>query len=265
MKLQCALAIGGLDPGGGAGLVADLRAFAAAGAFGCAAVAVLTVQSTAGLKSARALSPRQVVAQAREVQRHQRVAAVKTGALGSAANVRIVAAWLSREVTCPVVVDPVLLPSRGPGRLLAARALDTLREALLPRATLATPNAREAEAIVGSRVASVTDAHDAALSILRLGARSALVKGGHLPGRHAVDVLAIGGRTIELSTRRLRTPPLHGGGCTLASLVAGRLAVRPGATRDADLVAAVRWAKRVHREAIARAADVGGPMRVLLL
>src|SRR5215472_11976678 len=94
--LPCALAIGGLDPGGGAGVIADVRAFAAAGAFGCAAVAILTVQSTAGLRSVRPVAPRDLEEQAAEVLRHQRVRAVKVGALGTAANVRAVAKLLAR-------------------------------------------------------------------------------------------------------------------------------------------------------------------------
>jgi hydroxymethylpyrimidine kinase/phosphomethylpyrimidine kinase len=260
-EIPCALAIGGLDPGGGAGVVADLRAFAAAGVFGCAAVALLTVQSTAGLRSTRAIAPRALVAQAREVAMHQRVRAVKTGALGSEANVRAVARWL-RGVRCPVVVDPVLLPSRGRGRLLEARAIDALRDVLIPRAMLVTANGPEAEVIVGARVATVSEAHDAARSILGLGARAALVKGGHLKDRMAVDVLAIGGQCIELRSLRLPVPLLHGSGCILASLVAGRLAacrVRD----DRGLVRAVRWAKRVHRAALMRPLDTGGALRVL--
>ncbi len=187
----CALAIGGLDPGGGAGLAADLRAFAAAGAFGCAAVAVVTVQSTAGLVAARPVAAREVVAQAAEVLRHQRVRAVKLGALGSEANVRAVARLLARHARVPVVVDTPMLPTRGTGRLLARRALAAVREELLPRATLVTVNAAEAHALAGEPVRTVGEAHDAARALVRAGARAALVKGGHLGGPSAIDVLAL--------------------------------------------------------------------------
>src|SRR5437868_12817388 len=105
VKLPCALAVGGLDPGGGAGVVADLRAFAAAGAFGCAAVAVITAQSTAGLRSAHAVGARDLEAQVREVMDHQRVRVVKVGAMGSAANVRVLARLLERRRDVAVVVD----------------------------------------------------------------------------------------------------------------------------------------------------------------
>jgi hydroxymethylpyrimidine/phosphomethylpyrimidine kinase len=267
----CALAIGGLDPGGGAGIAADLRAFAAAGAFGCAAVAVVTVQSTAGLRSVRAIPAREVAAQAGEVLRHQRVRAVKVGALGSEANVRAVAKLLAGYPAVPVVVDTPMLPTRGKARLLAARALAALREELLPRATLVTVNADEAGALLSEPVRTVGAAHDAARALVKMGARAVLVKGGHLgpaDGPSAVDVLAIGGEVVELRAKRLVIAPVHGTGCTLASLIAGRLAAREegaGARVDAEgLVAAIRWAKRVHHAALARAVDVGGGMRVLV-
>ena len=264
--MPCALAIGGLDPGGGAGVVADLRAFAAAGAFGCAVVAVATVQSTDGMRRAWALPAREVAEQAREVLRHQRVRAVKVGALGSAANVRAVAALLASRGELAVVVDTPMLPSLGPARLLARSAVQVLREALLPCATLVTVNSVEAEALLGEPVRTVGEAHDAARALVADGgAHAALVKGGHLAGPMATDVLAVGGEVIELRARRLPGVCVHGTGCTFASLVAGRLATRPGRRVDRDvLVGAVRWAKRVHHAALARAVGVGGAARVLV-
>jgi hydroxymethylpyrimidine/phosphomethylpyrimidine kinase len=270
----CALAIGGLDPGGGAGIAADLRAFAAAGVFGCAAIAVVTVQSTDGLRSVRALAPREVVAQAGEVLRHQAVRAVKVGALGSEANVRAVARLLGRVPDARVVVDTPMRPTRGKARLLAERAVAALRGELLPRATLVTVNADEAGALVGEPVRTVGEAHDAARALLATGARAVLVKGGHVGPPHgasAIDVLALGDEVVELRARRLTVGAVHGTGCTLASLIAGRLAARaprgaraPSPVDAEELVAAIRWAKRVHHAALARAADVGGRMRVLL-
>jgi hydroxymethylpyrimidine kinase/phosphomethylpyrimidine kinase len=258
--LSCALAIGGLDPGGGAGVIADLRAFAAAGAFGCAVVSVMTVQSTRRLVSARAVSSREIVAQVREVMNVQRVRAIKVGALGSRANVRAVGellAW-ARARGVPAVVDTPMLPTRGRARLLADGAVRAVRDTLVPEAAVVTVNVAEAEALTGLRVATVTDAHDAAVALCRLGARAALVKGGHLGGSSAIDVLAIGGEAIELRAKRLTLPASHGTGCTLASLIAGRIA-----TKGADVVLAVRWAKRVHHRALSRTRDVGGAMRVV--
>ncbi len=258
-RLSCALAIGGLDPGGGAGIAADLRAFAFTGVFGCAALAVVTVQSTAGLRSARALSPAEVIAQAEEVTTHQDVRAIKTGALGSAANVRAVSAWLARHRSTPVIVDTVMLPTRGRSRLLAARAVSDLKASLIPRAWLVTANAPEAEALTGLRVSTVREARIAARSILAMGARSVLVKGGHLEGPIAIDVLATRSGLVELHAKRLAVAPFHGGGCILASLIAGRLASHSTGT----MLDAVRWAKRAHHGLLGQMVNVGGPLQVL--
>jgi hydroxymethylpyrimidine/phosphomethylpyrimidine kinase len=263
-RSPCALAIGGLDPGGGAGIVADLRAFDAAGAFGCAAVAVVTVQSTAGLRSVRPMAARELTDQAREVLRHQRVRAIKVGALGSAHNVRAVARLLAANDAIPAIIDTPIRPSRGRARLTADAALAAVRERLLPRATLLTVNLAEAHALLGERVRSVGEAHDAARALANAGPRAVLVKGGHLGGPDAIDVLAIDGEAIELRAPRLAVGEVHGTGCTFASLVAGRLACRPrDRLDDATLVEAIRWAKRTHHTALRRPVNIGHGQRVL--
>jgi hydroxymethylpyrimidine/phosphomethylpyrimidine kinase len=270
------LAIGGLDPGGGAGVLADARAISRSGAFGCAAVALLTVQSTSGLRSKAPVSRQSVLAQCREVTRHQNVRAIKVGALGTDENVRAVGGFLARHAAVPAIVDPVMRPTRGHARLLDTRAVAVVRERLLPRATLVTANAPEAEALTGMRVARIDEAHDAALELLRLGARAVLLKGGHLRGAQAIDLLAIAphrerpteARVVEISAPRLSLPrATHGGGCVLASLIAGRLAVIAGdyaTSPERALASAVRWAKRVHHHALVHAIHVGGAMDVLL-
>jgi len=267
------LAIGGVDPGGGAGLAADVRGVGAAGAFGCCVAAVITVQSTSGLRSSVALPAKDVLAQAREVMRNQRVRAIKTGALGSESNVRAVGELLAKYKEVPAIIDPVMLPSRGRGRLLAERALATMRTALLPRAALVMANVPEAEALTGSRVTNVSEAHDAALALCRLGARAAMVKGGHMGGPQAIDVIVIRGgaraesQVIEMRAKRLRLPPIHGGGCTFAALVAGHIAADAREYVDDGLeivLDAVKWAKRAHHRMLATARDVGGEMRVLV-
>jgi hydroxymethylpyrimidine/phosphomethylpyrimidine kinase len=264
-RASCALAIGGLDPGGGAGLAADLRAFTAAGVFGCAAVAVVTVQSTAGMRSARAIPARELVAQAEEVLRHQRVRAIKVGALGSEENVRAIARLLTRHQDVPAVVDTPILPTRGRSRLLASRALAALRRLLVPRATLLTVNLDEARALLGKPVRTLGEAHDAARALASAGPRAVLVKGGHLDGASAIDVLSLGGEVVELRARRLSVASVHGTGCTLASLIAGRIARRTGGRLGRDeLIAAIRWAKRAHHAALAKAVNVGTGMRVLI-
>ncbi len=278
--LPCVLAIGGLDPGGGAGVLADARAITRAGAFACASVAVLTVQSTSGMRAATAVAKSELIAECTEVLKNQRVRAIKVGALGSDENTRAIGDFLAIHRDIPAVVDTVMVPTRGRARLLEERAITALRDRVLPRAALVTVNAPEAEVLTGRRVTRLDEAHDAALALLALGCRAVLVKGGHLGGARAVDLLAIApsdardedGRArpkvFELSARRIAlASPLHGGGCVLASLVAGRLAVH-GEAYEADptkaIVAAMRWAKRVHHEAIVGARDVGGDLRVLL-
>jgi len=263
-KMSCALTIAGLDPGGGAGILADLRGFAAAGAFGCAIASLLTVQSTSGLRSSRPVAGSLIIEQANVVVRDQRLRAVKIGALGSIENVRAVAAWLGRHTDLPAVVDPVLLPTAGRGRLLEAGAVGVFKAELLPRAALITANVPEAEALLDRRVLSAADARDAALGLVALGAHAALVKGGHLTEKSAVDVLAVGRRIFEFGSPRLRLPALHGGGCALASLIAGRLAVGRGGADDARLVEAVRWARRAHQRALRSPIDVSGVARVLV-
>ena len=260
----CALAIGGLDPGGGAGILADMRAFEAAGVFGCAVVALATVQSTDGLRSSVATDARLVIRQAEEVVRVQRVRVIKIGALGSLENVRAVARWLTRHPEIPVVLDPVIAPTRGRSRLLARDATAAMRDELLPRATLVTANAPEAAALAGARVTTLAEARKAATELVVQGARAALVKGGHLVDDGAVDVLAVAGGVIELRSKRLALPSIHGGGCVLASLIAARLAKRDDFEIERHVAAAVRGARRIHQRALRDAVDVGGRMRVLM-
>lgn len=262
-EMPCVLLVGGLDPGGGAGVLADARAVARAGAFGCAAVAVQTVQSTSGMRSATPVPSRQLIAECTEVVKHQRVRAIKVGALGSNDNVKAVGDFLAIHRDVPSVVDTPMLPTRGRARLLDERGVRMLRQRVIPRATLVTANAPEAEALTGLRVTRLDEAREAAKALLALGAHAVLLKGGHLDsgrGPRAVDVFATRDRVITLAAARLRVKPFHGGGCTLASLIAGRLAT---ADDPFDLEPAVRWAKRAHHAALARTTDVGGDLRVL--
>lgn len=271
-RLACVLSIGGLDPGGGAGLLGDARAIAHAGAFATGCAAVLTVQSTSGLRSVTPIAARELIAECTEVLKHQRVRAIKVGALGSVENTRAVGDFIAIHRDVPAIVDTVIVPTRGRARLLEERAVVALRDRVLPHAALVTANAPEAEMLTGRRVARLDEAHDAAVALLGSGARAVLLKGGHLGGPHAVDILAFASkrgpaRVIELAARRLTLPPLHGGGCALASLVAGRIAVRAEdyeADAERAIADAVRWAKKLHHDALARLSDVGGDLRVIL-
>lgn len=252
------LAIGGLDPGGGAGILADARAIGRAGAFACAAASLLTVQSTSGVRTVTPVPAKELIAECTEVLRNQDVRAIKVGALGSEENVRKVGELLAIHKDIPSVVDTVMLPSRGRARLLDEDGIRVMKDKLLRRATLVTANAPEAAALTGKRVTRLAEAEAAAREIAELGPKAVLLKGGHLSGDEAVDLLFVDGEITKLRAKRLKLrAPVHGGGCALASLIAGRL------TRDA-LPDAVAWAKRKHHEALEHAIDIGGDMHVLV-
>lgn len=257
--VPCALAIGGLDPGGGAGIAADLRAFHAAGVFGCAALTLTTVQSTQGLRSISVLPARETFAMCKEVLRVQTVRAIKTGALGSDAQLRTVVALLQEHPELPVVVDPVMGATRGRVALLAASSLGRARRSLVSRATVLTPNVPEAEALLGRRIRTLEQAEAAAKELVEMGAKAVLLKGGHMQGKEAIDVFATTHEIVLLRSPRYDLGgELHGGGCTLASLIAGRLAL--GETS----LAAARWAKARVAPAIRARTHVGGKLRVVV-
>jgi hydroxymethylpyrimidine/phosphomethylpyrimidine kinase len=259
----CALTIAGLDPSGGAGIAADLRGFAAAEVWGTSVCALITVQSTAGLRSAHPLAADLVLEQATEVLRHQNIRAIKTGALGSPENVRVAVQIGRAHPKLPLIVDPVMIATRtrGGARLLEPDALEAMRE-LAAQATLVTPNVDDAEAMLEGRIRDLDDLREAAVALVAKGARAALVKGGHLSGDYAADVLATKGHVVVLRTPRRKGPAFHGGGCTLAALVAGGLAARP--THDEDtLIEVVRWAKRRLTTAISRPRKIGDGLLVL--
>ncbi len=263
----CVLSVAGLDPGGGAGILADARAILRTGAFPCAVAAVLTVQSTSGLRDVKPVPAAFVTRQARAVFANQNVRAVKVGALGGAANVKAVAELAAIHRDIPFVVDPVMRPTRGSTRLLDDSAVRALRKELLPRAALVTANVPEAEALLKRRIGSVHDARIAAEALAGLSHGAALVKGGHMGSGSATDFLFVNGELYELTSPRLAMPQLHGGGCILSSLIAARLAIdqRSFAAEAADmLIDATRWAKRAHHRALATLLDVGGDLRVML-
>jgi hydroxymethylpyrimidine kinase/phosphomethylpyrimidine kinase len=273
--MPCAISIAGLDPGGGAGILADMRAFAAAKTFGCAVTTVLTVQSTSGIVRARSIASREWIAALDEVVAHQNVRAMKSGALGNAANVRALAGWANEHAYVPLVVDPVMIASRvsvrkDRARLLDANATRAMKSDLLPRAWLVTANAHEASTLTSLRVTNAHEAEIAARAICEMGARAALVKGGHLKDREAIDVLVIRDTdretTVNYVTSRIPSLTIHGAGCTLASLIAGKLAhatFKSDRDRTRAIIDSVRWAKRVHHRALTRAKNVGGTLRVL--
>jgi hydroxymethylpyrimidine/phosphomethylpyrimidine kinase len=252
-------------------LLADLRAFAAASVWGCGTVAVNTVQSTRGLVESHPIATRELTAAVRHVLTHQNIRSIKLGALGSAGNVRALGKLLRPLAKkLPLVIDPVMSATRtAQGERLLDE--DGTREllALVRSATLVTPNAPEAERLVGFAVRTTTDAERAARALVHRGARAVLVKGGHLSParkpRETVDVLAVGDAIVHLRAPRVRGQ-FHGTGCTLASLIAGKMAARSGANlSDRAIVEAVQWAKQKLTRALEHPARIGPGLLVLPL
>jgi hydroxymethylpyrimidine/phosphomethylpyrimidine kinase len=254
-----ALTIAGSDASGGAGVQADLKTFHQFGVYGEAAITLITVQNTLGVERLECLDARLVADQIRAVISDIPPAAAKTGALGNAAIIQAVAE-LARDFSFPLVVDPVMVSTRGlHGQgvaLLAADGLEALKTFLLPHAFLLTPNLDEASLLVGGEVDDVAGMRQAAEQLGRLGPRAVLVKGGHLASE-AIDILYYRGAWTEFASPRIRTRHTHGTGCTFSAAITASLA------SGHDLMEAVRRAKRYITEAIRNNPELGsgsGPL-----
>jgi hydroxymethylpyrimidine/phosphomethylpyrimidine kinase len=217
-----ALTVAGSDPSGGAGIQADLKTFHQLGVYGTSAITLLTVQNTTKVSRVEVMDARLVVQQIDAVLEDLPVLAAKTGALGSAANVRAVAERFARPGALRLVVDPVMISKHG-AKLIDEDARHAVRDELLKVATLVTPNTHEAAELVGQPVENVQDAREAGHLLVAMGARAALVKGGHLSG-DPVDVLVLSGETLELPAPRIDTPHTHGTGCTYSAAITALLA-----------------------------------------
>jgi len=249
-----ALTIAGSDPSGGAGLQADLKTFHQHGVYGMAVVSLLTVQSTRGVTRVEPLAPDLLAQQLDHLLDDLTPGAAKTGALGNAALVEVVASR-AKAFPFPLVVDPVMISKHG-HPLLDAAAVEALRAALLPRTFLLTPNTHEAAALTGRPVETLAQARDAARALAQLGPRHVLVKGGHLEGA-ATDVLLSEGVLHELHAERVETTHTHGTGCTLSAAITARL------SQGRSLLEAVSGAKRWLTRAISTAPGIGsgvGPL-----
>lgn len=211
------LIVAGSDSGGGAGIQADLKTVSALGAWGTTAVTALTAQNSRGVAAIHAVPPAFIAAQIRAVLDDIGADAVKIGMLSDAAVVAAVADAL--EGAGPVILDPVMV-AKGGARLLADDAVAVLKERLIPRAALLTPNIPEAEALAGVSIAAPADMQRAADALRGLGAGAVLVKGGHLPGDEVIDVLVDDGGAVMFQQPRVKTRNTHGTGCTLSAAVA---------------------------------------------
>ncbi len=238
-----AMTIAGSDSGGGAGIQADLKTFAALGVFGTSAITALTAQNTVGVRSVHAVPAHFVRAQAEAVLDDLPVAAVKTGMLATTENVRAVVELAGAGRLPRLVVDPVMVASSG-DRLLEPAAERLYVAELLPYAMVITPNLREAEVLLGRPIRTLADQRDAATALAALGPSTVIVKGGHAvadtPGE-AVDVLWHHGSLRELRAPRVDTANNHGSGCSFASAIAAHLARGEPVEAAVELAKAFIW------------------------
>jgi hydroxymethylpyrimidine/phosphomethylpyrimidine kinase len=249
------LILAGSDSGGGAGIQADIKTVTALGGYAATAITAVTVQNTLGVTGVHPVPPDVVAAQARAVLDDIGADALKTGMLGSAAMVEVVARILESS-GAPAVVDPVMI-AKGGAALLEGAALAAVKALMVPRAALLTPNAPEAAALTGLAVETTDDLRRAGDALLSLGAAAALMKGGHVTGERVIDVLMTADGECVFEGPRLETRHTHGTGCTLASACA------TGIAQGLPLTDAVARAWAYVHEAMLRAPGFGaghGPL-----
>lgn len=251
------LTVAGSDSGGGAGIQADLKTFARFGVYGTSVITAVTAQNTLGVRAWERVSPALVAAQIDAVAEDLRPAAIKSGMLGDAEVVRAVADGVRRHGLSPYVLDPVMAATSGDA-LLTTDAIAAIVAELIPLATLVTPNLDEVELLLGERPTDADAMERAARTLVRtLGARAALVKGGHLAGEELVDVLFDGRSIRRFARTRIATTSTHGTGCTLSAAIAAAMALAVPLENAVEL-----GLEYVHR-AIASAPGLGaghGPL-----
>lgn len=244
------LSIAGSDSGGGAGIQADLKTFAALGCYGMTAITALTAQNTLGVRGIHGVPPDMLKAQLSAVFDDIGADAVKIGMLHAPDIVRTVAWALRHYRVQRVVLDPVMVATSG-DRLIAPETVQVLVDELFPLATVVTPNLDEAALLVGHPIEDAQALETAARDLLKLGAPAVLLKGGHLPGDEVADLLVSGpGPALRLASPRIESRNTHGTGCTLSSAIAAQLAL------GEPLPRAVSLARDYILRAIAEGADV---------
>ena len=241
MKLPVALTIAGSDSGGGAGIQADLKTFAALGVHGTSAITAITAQNTVTVTEIHEVPVRVIRAQIDAVVEDLGVEAAKTGMLASAEIIEAVSAAIRKHGIRSLVVDPVMV-AKGGARLLHSDAIAALYRHLLPLAAVVTPNLPEAEVLLGRRLRTLDDRRQAARDLVALGPRAAVVKGGHAENHAkaaeelAIDVYWDGVELLELAGKRIDTKNTHGSGCAFSAAIAAGLA-KGQAPREAMLAA----------------------------
>ncbi len=247
--------IAGSDSGGGAGIQADIKTASALGVYSATAITAITVQNTKGVTGVHAIPPEVVAAQINAVLDDIGADAIKTGMLFDAPIIEATVNALKGK-NIPLVVDPVMI-AKGGASLLDQSAIASLKTKLIPMATLITPNAPEAEALLGRAIHSTEDMKQAAKDLHKLGAKAVLIKGGHLNADPVIDILFDGANFTELSAKRQNTIHTHGTGCTLASAIASYMA------KGVGLAEAVKAAHIYVQGALKNAPGIGhghGPL-----
>ena len=250
MKLPTALTIAGSDSGGGAGIQADLKTFAALGVHGTSAITAITAQNTLGVSEIMELPAALVRAQIDAVMLDIGAQAAKTGMLSSAQIIDVVCTAITHHNIRQLVVDPVMV-AKGGARLLRDDAVDALRKRLLPMAAVVTPNLPEAEVLLGRPIRTLDERRQAAKDLVGLGAHAAVVKGGHADDQLSIDHYFDGTELVELQSPRIATANTHGSGCVFSAAIAAGLA------KGSDPLAAVHQAKEFITGAIERSLEVG--------
>jgi hydroxymethylpyrimidine/phosphomethylpyrimidine kinase len=251
-KLPVALTIAGSDSGGGAGIQADLKTFAAIGVHGTSAITCITAQNPKGVLGIQPVKPEMVTKQLEAIFAEFQPRAVKTGMLFSTEIIRAVAKFFREHRRVPLIVDPVMIATSG-ARLLKSSAVQAMEQELLPLAKLVTPNLAETEVLLGRKISSTSEMQMAAKEIQERFGCAALVKGGHLrSSAEAVDFFYDGKTEMMLRTKFIKGISTHGTGCTFSAAITGNLA------QGRDLLTSIRRAKKFITNAIRNSNKVCG-------
>ena len=247
--IRKALTIAGSDSGAGAGIQADLKTFAALGVYGTSAITAITAQNTVGVTQVLALNPKLVGAQIDAIIGDIGAHALKTGMLANVAIIEVVVNKIREHRLKNVVVDPVMVATSG-DLLIQKSAVAALRSKLIPLATVVTPNIPEAEELTGMKLRSSEEMREAARLISKMGAKTVIIKGGHLKGP-AIDLFYDGKKFTALNAPRIRSKNTHGTGCTFSAAIAAYLA------KGESIASAVVLAKKFITRAIRFSYSIG--------
>lgn len=252
MEVKVALTIAGSDPSGGAGLQMDLKVFQKQSVFGMAISSLETVQNSHGVKEVQNAKAEFIIKQLKTLKEDFKIHAIKTGALGS--KEQIIA--ISNEISAPLIIDPVLA-STSTHDFFDQDSITALKESLIKKAFLITPNINEAEIISGIKITNQASIKASALAIKELGAKNVLIKGGHLESSNSTDFLFTKNEEHEFSSKRIDTPSVHGTGCAFSAFITAEIA------KGTELIEAIKKAKDFINLAIKNSLKLGSGTRSL--